>query len=143
MNTICNGDGKVWQMLATKNGTFALRYAKFSIKKRSGTGRFISKPPISVVLPKVELENNNDNNNATTIFIDNTDIINMNGNIQISKNLSNTISSTTTNNNNNNYKNSNWELKAFELVQNLTHCKLSIIAVFMKRIAINKIMPAN
>ena len=91
MNTICNGDGKVWQMLATENGTFALRYAKFSIKKRGGTGRFISKPPISVVLPKVELQNNNDNNNATTIFIDNTDIINMNGNIQMSKNLSKMI----------------------------------------------------
>jgi len=111
MNTICNGDGKVWQMLATENGTFALRYAKFSIKKRGGTGRFISKPPISVVLPKVELENNNDNNNATTIFIDNTDIINMNGNIQISKNLSNTISSTTTNNNNNNNNNNNYNYK--------------------------------
>ena len=44
-------DGKLWQLLDSENDKLTLRYAKFVIKRRGGTGRFVSKPPVSLEWP--------------------------------------------------------------------------------------------
>ena len=46
----CNG--KLWQLLDSENDKLTLRYAKFVIKRRGGTGRFVSKPPVSLEWPR-------------------------------------------------------------------------------------------
>ena len=39
-------------IIRLENDKLTLRYAKFVIKRRGGTGRFVSKPPVSLEWPR-------------------------------------------------------------------------------------------
>ena len=65
----CNG--KLWQLLDSENDKLTLRYAKFVIKRRGGTGRFVSKPPVSLEWPRTGKLPFKEN----CITIDNTDFL--------------------------------------------------------------------